>query len=104
MCFVRLDSENWATLIGALIGIAATVIGVFVHAYITDRKDRESRLRAFRAFLFKWRKMLAREVERGLRNNETMSQTTETICWSSRGKLCLWNETLHGRAERHSAN
>jgi hypothetical protein len=68
------NPEIWAALIGAivggLIGVVGTYIGVKVQARISDEKDRESRLIAFSAFLARWRKMLDREMKRDVLQNE----------------------------------
>jgi hypothetical protein len=57
-------------IVGGLIGIAGTYKGVKLQARISDEKDRESRLIAFSAFLARWRKMLAREMQRDVLQNE----------------------------------
>jgi hypothetical protein len=57
-------------IVGGLIGVAGTYIGVKLQVRISDEKDRESRLIAFSAFLARWRKMLDREMKRDLVQNE----------------------------------
>ncbi len=57
-------------IVGTLIGVAGTYIGVKLQARISDEKDRESRLIAFSAFLGRWRKMLDREMKPDLLQNQ----------------------------------
>jgi hypothetical protein len=57
-------------IVGGLIGVAGTYIGVKLQARISEEKDRESRLIACSAFLARWRKMLDREMKRDLLQNE----------------------------------
>ena len=76
MCSLFSDPEILAafigvlgTLLGTLIGIAGTLMTVHQQAQIADRRDRESRLKAFSAFLIKWRKMLAFEFQTDTEQN-----------------------------------
>ena len=77
MCFPELNSEVWAAFLGALVGFGGSLAVMFLQARLTDQKDRESRLTAFRAFLATWRQMLDRETQRGLLQNEKNVQNYE---------------------------
>jgi hypothetical protein len=67
--FIGVLGTLFGALIGGVIGVAGTLMTVRQQAQIADRRDRESRLKAFRAFLIKWRKMLAFEFQTDTEQN-----------------------------------